>query len=265
MTPKITTRQSEFLEALAVLVAAERSPIHYTRVASALGVNRFSAYDMLRVLESKGLVTSDYVLANDKDGPGRSKITFHPTDAGMRVLESQGKPLVSLPAAPIHGNAIGMEEWTAFKEAILRRLRESGMSDSRELLHDLLNQLPERRRSLTYCAQMVSALVVNLERVGNRMASVNPFEALAALATGDEESVRALAGLSLGSAMVAGEAVDPGIVAQFMDQMHSFQVHLQNLGTDGKRRLGTFLQEAIQVLTSPAATPVSVAKPREHH
>jgi len=36
-----------------------------------------TAYDMLRLLEERGLVTSEYVLP--EQGPGRSMIVFRPT------------------------------------------------------------------------------------------------------------------------------------------------------------------------------------------
>ena len=69
---KLTPRQQTFLDKLFELYR-EKGPVHYSTVADKLGVNKFSAYDMLKVLEEKGVAASDYVLSDDQAGPGRSR------------------------------------------------------------------------------------------------------------------------------------------------------------------------------------------------
>lgn len=50
---KITRRQEDFIRKLLDLYRESEGPIHYSELAERLGVNRFTAYDMLRLLEEK--------------------------------------------------------------------------------------------------------------------------------------------------------------------------------------------------------------------
>ena len=74
----LTRRQKDFITNLIDLSNEIEGPIHYSALADRLGVSPFTAYDMLRLLEEKGLVTSEYQLAAGKDGPGRAERLFYP-------------------------------------------------------------------------------------------------------------------------------------------------------------------------------------------
>jgi DNA-binding PadR family transcriptional regulator len=258
MNCDLTPRQLEFLRGLHDLVLAWQAPVHYSEVATSLGVSRYSAYDMLKLLEMKGLVAAEYVLSSTKDGPGRSRIVFRPTRSGLQLLGQQA------PGGSM--SAVAPEEWTAFKNGILRRLGEAQRSSNWELLAELIARLPERRRPLHYCAQMVSVLVLNLRRAQDKMAAINPFDALDALTTHQDEDLSALAGLSLGSVLVADDRTDPSVIRQLIGHIQSFQDELDSLSGESKSRLRAFLHEAIHILqTSAAATaplPASQDPPR---
>ena len=83
---KLTPRQQTFLDKLFDLYRECKGPVHYSMVAETLGVNKFSAYDMLKVLEEKGVAASDYVLNNEQTGPGRSQVVFYPTNTAAQFL-----------------------------------------------------------------------------------------------------------------------------------------------------------------------------------
>lgn len=74
---KLTRRQEEFITNLDQLNNEFDGPIHYSLLAERLGVSPFTAYDMLNVLEEKGMVNSEYQLAADKSGPGRAERLFY--------------------------------------------------------------------------------------------------------------------------------------------------------------------------------------------
>lgn len=78
---KLTRRQEEFIANLVDLNHEFNGPIHYSLLAERLGVSPFTAYDMLNVLEEKGMVNSEYQLAADKSGPGRAERLFYPSTA----------------------------------------------------------------------------------------------------------------------------------------------------------------------------------------
>ena len=104
MNVKLTRRQAQFVAHLIDLNRDQDGPIHYSVLAEDLGVSPFTAYDMLRLLEDKGLVTSVYQLPEDKSGPGRAERVFYATEKGRehrrRVLAQASGTAVptSLPA-----------------------------------------------------------------------------------------------------------------------------------------------------------------------
>ncbi|MBI9043889.1 MAG: hypothetical protein JEZ06_05345 [Anaerolineaceae bacterium] len=75
---KLTRRQEEFINKMRELSKEKNQPIHYSTLAKRLGVSPFTAYDMLCLLEEKGLVNSEYILAKGKSGPGRAERVFIP-------------------------------------------------------------------------------------------------------------------------------------------------------------------------------------------
>ena len=101
---KLTRRQAEFVERLIALNRDLDGPIHYSVLAEDLGVSPFTAYDMLRLLEEKGLATSVYQLPEDRGGPGRAERVFYATDKGkahrqhmLALAASAGPAMEDLP------------------------------------------------------------------------------------------------------------------------------------------------------------------------
>ncbi|HEY72882.1 MAG TPA: Lrp/AsnC family transcriptional regulator, partial [Thermoflexia bacterium] len=58
---KLSPRQRDFLVRLLDLYREAEGPVHYVDVARALDVNPVTAYEMLRLLENKGLARSETV------------------------------------------------------------------------------------------------------------------------------------------------------------------------------------------------------------
>jgi len=108
---KLTGRQRAFLSQFLDLYRESREPLHYTDVAQRLGVSKITAYDMLRLLEERGLVQSEYVLRGKGQGAGRSSIVFHPTPQADALFTE------------LAGEAEGRGEWEAVKTRILGALQ----------------------------------------------------------------------------------------------------------------------------------------------
>src|SRR5574340_359841 len=105
----LTPRQRRMLENLIDLYREAHEPVHYTLVAQRLGIRNTTAYEMLKLLERDGYVTSEYVLSGNA-GPGRSSVVFAPTrraHAAFRLL-----------ASGLDKNS----EWETVKKQILSRL-----------------------------------------------------------------------------------------------------------------------------------------------
>ena len=233
---KLTPRQRAFLDKLSDLYREHQGPVHYSLVAEKLGVNKFSAYDMLKLLEKKGMARSDYVLAAEHAGPGRSMIVFSPTQQAASLLSQ------------LTGDININEEWRQVKERILQRLRETKSANYRELLNELLARIPEHKSPLIYCTEMITALLLNLSRAKEKASGMNPFRTLSSLGSTGEAGLRALAGLSLGSTLT--EKADTSLRDKLLSYTQRYHAHLLNLSEEAKISLSDFLQEALVVFVS---------------
>lgn len=150
---ELTRRQQEFLYNLLDLYREEQGPFHYTLLAQRLQVSRFTAYDMLRLLEDKGMVTSSYQLSETKSGPGRSEIVFTPTDKARRLI------------AQITEDAED-EEWQLVKERALKKIQSGDIGD-RELAVEMFARLPpDRPEVIRYCTELITIIVLRLKKRG---------------------------------------------------------------------------------------------------
>jgi len=231
----LTPRQRVFLSELNNLVQQHGGPVHYSEVAACLEVNRFSAYDMLKVLEEKGMATSSYALAPRGSGPGRTQVLFTPTAQGIAALATNDE------------RGTNLEEWTSFKARILERLRETSQANYGDLLRDILGRLPECRGPLLFCAGMTAALLLNLARVRARITGINLMDALSSLTGVGEAGLGTLAGLSLGSAL--NVASDHRLLETLYTNVRRYQEAIHGLNEESQRRLSEFLQEAIHAMT----------------
>lgn len=232
----LTARQQVFLDKLLELYREHKGPVHYSDVAERLGVNRFSAYDMLRVLEAKGFASASYALAAGHSGPGRSMVVFEPTSRAMASLARDAEEA-----------RLG-EEWQRVREQVLVKLRQAREASPRETLNELLARLPEANAPLTFCTQMIGALLLNMQRARIKAGELNPFRALAALRTEDAAQLETLAGLSVGVALSTDDEAGPSLARRLLEHAHRYQSSLSRLGEDARSVLVQFLEEALEAL-----------------
>ncbi|HZS16257.1 MAG TPA: hypothetical protein VFC09_16835 [Candidatus Dormibacteraeota bacterium] len=88
----LTARRRECLQALDAAVRAAGGAVHYSAVAEPLGISAWTAYDLLRELESCGLVATSYT---HRAGVvvGRTQVGFAPTAQGRAALGEPPGPL----------------------------------------------------------------------------------------------------------------------------------------------------------------------------
>lgn len=240
---RLTARQKAFLDKLLQLYRERRGPVHYSDVAERLGVNRFSAYDMLKVLEKKGFASSSYALrsgtpaaASGSAGPGRSMILFAPTSQAATVLGSPAD------------DARLSEEWNGVREQVLSKLRQAREANPREALSDLLMRLPEAHAPLTFCTEMIGALLLNMKRVRTRAGDLSPFRILASLKAESTAHLETLAGLSLGLSMLDNDEIARSLTQRLVSLIHRYQANLNRLGDDSREALASFLEDALEAL-----------------
>ena len=181
---KLTGRQRAFLGDFLDLYQEEKDSLHYTTVAERLGVGRITAYDMLRLLEEKGLVTSEYIMPIS--GPGRSTIVFRPTDQGEALMRQ------------LAGEAWDREEWETVKAHIIQSLQAGPGDDYEPLLEEILARLSEQPSPLAYTAGVVTAVILSLHQLREDASAAGLLDKLRALGLPGEAGLGALAGLTLG-------------------------------------------------------------------
>ncbi len=228
---KLTPRQQTFLDSLFELYREFKGPVHYSILADKLGVNKFSAYDMLKVLEEKGVAASDYVLSGDQAGPGRSQVVFYPTNKAAQFLTQ------------LRDEVRHSGDWSRVKEGILRRLEEASQINSAEIIRESLSNLSDTKIPLNYCAEMISVLLLNLER----LRSHNLLSALNGLNAKGQVGLGALAGLSLGFSLTS-EADDTSLADKLMLHTQRFQNKLAEMSEDSINKLSAFLNDAMTVV-----------------
>jgi hypothetical protein len=240
---KLTARQRTFLDKLLQLYRERRGPVHYSDVADRLGVNRFSAYDMLKVLEKKGFASSSYTLrsaisatTSGPAGPGRSMVVFAPTSEATTLLGRAGDD-------PWLG-----EEWQNVRERVLDKLKQAREANGREALSDLLARLPEAQAPLTFCTEMIGALLLNMNRARIQAGDLSPFQILASLKAGGTARLETLAGLSLGISLTDHDEIGHSLTERLVDYVHRYQAHLNRLGEDSRKALVNFLEDALEAL-----------------
>lgn len=235
MKIKLTRRQQAFLDKLFDLYREFGQPVHYSVVAERLGVNRFSAYDMLKTLEEKGVAASAYASKGGQKGPGRSMVLFYPTYRAAKFLTQ------------LRQEMFGHDEWPQIKENVLRQLRQALESNPHKAVRDLLGQLPDVKTPLAYCTEMIGVLLLNLAQCPERNFTLGTLQPLTV--NGGPVGLGTLAGLSLGS-LVSGQTDDPSLTERLAHHIREFQEQLNELSEESLNRLNAFLQDALKAVES---------------
>ena len=236
---ELTLRQRAFLNKLLDLYKEAQRPIHYSVVAQKLGVNRFSAYDMLKLLEEKGLVGSEYVLEEGNTGPGRSSIVFYPL---VKAKDRAREVLAHLTGAA------EAQEWEQAQERLLAALREGQIAD-KDLLNELLAAIPQTSSPLAYCARVMTALLLCVRepiRTGHLAGSLTRL--LAPSEDSPASGLDVFAGFALGLSATRQRADREW--EHLMEYVKHYQRYVQEMDNERQDALADFLREMVGALTA---------------
>ncbi len=246
---ELTLRQRAFLNKLVDLCHEAHGPVHYSEVARTLGVSRFSAYDMLRLLERKGLVRAEYQRDEREGGPGRPSVVFVPLVRARDLL-------VRLVGSPLE-----QHEWVATVEHILGRLQEAEEAHlpggdgaqargDHGLLDELMSAIPRATSPLTYSAQVLTALLLPIR---SRLSSLDrDLTAMLRLEEGDAEAgggLDLLAGFALGAGLgdTTGRA-SRDVTSRLVDYSRTCQSYIGQMDAGRRRVLTGFVRELLDSL-----------------
>lgn len=232
---KLTQRQSDFIGKLLELYRESAIPIHYSEIASRLGVSDITAYDMLRLLEEKGLASSHYELPDKKAGPGRSKITFMPTPRAHRLMGDLTDEALS-------------EGWESVRERLLERFTENDI-EAEELTNEVLARIPpEGRGPLQYCVEIMTIIALRLRSSSGRSLLL---EFLPNILPSTDEASRANLNLLGGFAMgiLAHEnREDPIWGQELLEHVKRYQKSVIDMDVKEHKKLATHLLQVFETL-----------------
>jgi len=231
---KITGRQKAFLNTLLDLYREVQGPLHYTTLAERLEVSKITAYDMLRLLEKRGLVQSKYVLRGKGQGAGRSSIVFWPTPKAHALFTE------------LAGEAGDLEQWETAKARILDALEAGKGGDYHDLLKEILARLPERQSPLLYAAEMVTAVVLSLQQLREEASTSSLCERLRPLGLPEEVGLSALGGLAVGLSFA--ERANRRLTNLLLSHVTRYQQVVSHLSAENLRRLADFAGEVMRIV-----------------
>lgn len=238
---KLTGRQRAFLsEFLDIYWEFGQTPLRYAQVAERLGISEITAYDMLRVLEKRGLVTSEYVVPGKRGAPGRSTIVFSPTPEAHALLDE------------LSGDLDDIEDWEARKTHILQKLATRQEGDYEDLLDEVLARLPDSEKPLLFVTEMITAVLLALQLTQKDLATSRVAEWFQAAGFPGELGLSALAGLAV--ALSVTEQTNRRLVTVLLAQAKRYPGMLAQLRGSRRESLHQFIREALQTL-SPEITP----------
>jgi len=229
---KLSPRQRDFLGRLLDLYREAEAPVHYADVARALEVRPVTAYEMLRLLEDKGLVHSKTVRPQGRKG--RSVVVFSPTEEAVALL------------AGLTGNPLGEREWDEAKAGILQALEGSKGADYQNLLNELLLRIPERRSPLLFTADMVTAIILVFYELRDRAAAKRIFSNLRLFGPPGWAVLYSLAGFSMALSLV--EKANRRATSLLLSYSQQFREHLDSLTGGEKARLSDFVYEVLRAV-----------------
>jgi len=236
MKKTLTHRQQQFLGQFLDIYREMEHSVHYVAVAERLGISKVTAYEMLRLLEEKGLVRAEYQSNTDQHGPGRPTVFFYPTHEANRLLTE------------LAGNLSDLEDWQVAKEHILEQLRERQAGGYEDLLSNLLLRIPERRSPLIFVTELITAMMLMLATIQDAPEVRALMERLHRIGLPQEIGLSVLSGI--GMLLSVLERKNRRSSTILLAQIRKYEDALSQLSEESRRLLGEFTREVVQIVSS---------------
>lgn len=233
---QLTGRQKAFLEKVLDVYYHTHEPIHYSELAQAIQVANTTAYEMLKLLEDKGYLSSEYRLADDYSGRGRSIVVFRPTIKALRMMRQ------------LIGEDARNRDWQFICDRVLQRIQCEEFPDD-ELLTELLAATPEDGNPPAFCAQVIAASLLSLPRqVASRLRELSLFQDNST-AEDNIDSLDLVPGLALG--LVSALRQNPLRIARLAEIARNYQANLRQTDVQARLRLVRFCRDLVAAMELP--------------
>ncbi len=235
MKKKLTHRQLQFLSQFLDIYREMEHSVHYVTVAERLGIGKVTAYEMLRLLEEKGLVRAEYQANPDQHGPGRSTVLFYPTHEANHLINQ------------LAGDPADLENWQVIKGHILQQLREGHADGYENLLSNLLMRIPERRSPLIFVTELITAVILTLATIREAPEIRSLMERLHRIGLPREIGLSVLSGIGMFLSVL--ERTNRRSSTILLAQVSRYEDALSQLSEESRRQLGEFTREVAQILS----------------
>ena len=234
MTKKLTRRQQQFLSQFLDMYQEIDQPIHYVALSKRLDIGKVTAYEMLRLLENRGLVEVEFHLPSGDRGPGRSTVLFRPTQEALQLVDQ------------LSGGTADSEAWELVKARILLKLHEGKAEGYETLLNDLLARISERRSPLIFMTEIITATILAVATIQKAAEDKGLLDRLRRIGLPGEIGLSALAGISSALSMV--ENVNLSISTFLLNQSGKYQEMLSQLSEEKRNQLSDFAREVTKIV-----------------
>lgn len=222
----LTERRKQFLQKLIDLYQKTNVPVHYETLAKALGVSKWTAYDMLKEIEKLGYLVRDYAV--NPGETGRSQIVFMPTAKASNLFEQK------------RSEAINPEEWQETKTKVLQFIRHRKSYNFNDTIQKVLVELPKVQVHLTFCAFIVGLLLVYLHKLGEKTEAL--IKNLIQHAPTSDMRITVFVGTVFGTII---QSVNDDIGIEVTRLVDRYLKAITDLSEQEKGMLSDFLEEAL--------------------
>jgi hypothetical protein len=230
---ELTYRQKVFMGKIIDLYHEMKEPVHYSVAAKRLGVSNSTAYDMLRLLEKKGLLSSQYDTPKETSGPGRASIKFIPTKYATELFSY------------LAGEDHEQKEWEDVKATILTSLRKGKAVEHQALLNELISRMPEARTPLVRCTEVMTALLLSFREARQELKSQKSVGLLLKQPV-NKLSMSTTAGFILGQSLASRKLKQ--VKGDYQEYIKKYQDSLDKLSSKSLAALHKFTREAWSIL-----------------
>jgi hypothetical protein len=234
MTKTLTRRQQQFLSQFLDIYQEIDQPIHYVALAKRLNIGKITAYEMLRLLENRGLVEGELFLPSGDRGPGRSIVLFRPTQNAIQLVDL------------LSGGKADSEAWELAKERILQQLYTGKVEGYEKLLSDLLVRISERRSPLIFMTEMITVSILTIASIQKTVEENALLDRLQKIGLPGEIGLSALAGIS--SAISLVENVNLRVSTFLFDYSGKYEEIFLQLSKDKQTKLSNFAREVTKIV-----------------
>ncbi len=222
----LSKRRLQFLDELVGMYQRQRLPIHYEALANAVGVSKWTAYDMLKAIEKSGYVTRSYEV--NPNETGRSQVVFAPTQKATELFEQQ---------RPHEGT---IEKWEESMKALWEMIHSLKHTSIQDLMKKMLDDIPQRQSSLEFCGYILGILIVYLKKVGGRTEVA--IRRVINKTAGYSTSLLMFVGTVMGTVI---QSVGEEISNELAELLSSYVKMIGSLSNEEHKLLADFVNEAL--------------------